>query len=342
MTEKTITIPIKGKKVVGKTQKIKIDLIEYDEFNPRISMSRDSEIIGSGAQGLSQKTIEFFLKAQPAYIELKNAIRNSGGATIPIWIYPIGSRKYKVIEGNTRLAIHKELEKDEDEEDAKTKYGEINCIVLPEKLDEELKDYIRLVCHLRGHTDWDVYERAKYLNNLYNEEKYPAEELAKITKLSATDILQDIEAYKIMDVQFKKKYGEFEIVHKFSYFREFVKNKKLRYTMEFLNLTTDDFCDWIGNKKLNRAMDVRKLNDILTEPSSRETFIKKDLDRAINVLRTVIPEKSERVYMLMADLNKKIDKIEFVDIEDISSKKSKKRKVIFELYSKLKKLLAIK
>jgi len=340
MAEKTITIPFKGTTLIGSIQRINVDLIELDELNPRISLARDSEIEGIGSQCLSQKTVEYFLKAQRSYNELKNAIKHSGGATIPIWVYPIEDGKYKVIEGNTRLAIHKQLKNSIDEENAKEKYGQINCVVLPKKIDDESKDYLRLICHLRGQTPWDVYERAKYLNNLYSEEKYPLEELARITKLSETDISQDIAAYKIMTIQFTKKY-ELD-VHKFSYFKEFVKDKKLKYTMESLNLTEEDFCDWVGKLKLTRAMDVRKLNNLLNEPSSREAFIKKDLDRAISVLKEVIPEKSEKIFMLMAELNKKIDKIEFIDTEEIRTKKSKKREVTLLLYSKLKRLLDIK
>jgi len=336
MSKNDYEIPMEGKKITGKTRTINISDIDFDEFNPRISMARDSEIAGSGKKEFSQNMLAFFLKAQASYSELKSSIAHSGGATIPIWVYPSGKSRYKVIEGNTRLLIHKELSKEEG------KYNEINCIVLPNKIDEEVKDYLRLICHLRGHTDWDKYEQAKYLYTLYNKEKYPIKELAKITKLSSTDILQDIEAYKIMDNQFKEKYGETEIVHKFSYFKEYVKNKKLRNTMNELNLGNEDFCNWVGQKKIERAMDVRKLNEVLKEPISRNIFFEKDLDRAMELLKDLVPERSEKIYILMNDLNKKIDKVELAELEEIKLTKSKKRKVVLTLYNKLKLLLGEK
>jgi hypothetical protein len=339
MNKHYLTIPIEGKKVTGEPKEIQIDKIEFDEFNPRISMSRDSEVMGTGTEHISQKIIGYFLKAQASYNELKHAIKHAGGTTQPIWIYSLSKDKYKVIEGNTRLKIHRDLRGEEEDGD---KYDKINCIVLPCKLDEEVKDYIRLMCHLRGHTDWDVYERAKYLYNLYNKEKYPLKDLEKITKLSASDILQDIEAYKIMENQFKEKYGEGEIVHKFSYFKEFVKNKKLRITMEGLNLNENNFCDWVGQKKIDRAMDVRKLNNVLKESQSRAMFFKKDLDRGLELLRNIVPEKSEKIYIMMSDLDRKIDKVELAEIEEIKSHKSKKRKVVLSLHNKLKSLLGEK
>ena len=334
MTKDYYEIPIEGKKVRGKPKKIKIDEIEYDEMNPRISMSRDSELTGSGSKAISQKMVGLFIRGQASYRELKNSIIHSGGATVPIWVYPIGKDKYKVIEGNTRLKIHKDL-RDAGEQ----KYNEINCIELPVKLEEEVKDYLRLICHLKGHTDWDKYEQAKYLYVLHQQDKYPVTELAKITKLTGPDILQDIEAYKIMNEQFREKYGETEIVHKFSYFKEFVKNKKLRATMNELNLDEENFCDWVGLKKIGRAMDVRKLDEILKQPASLDVFLKKDLDRSLEVLKDLVPEKSEKIFMVMEDLSKRIDKIEFEEIHEIKSPNSKKRKVVERLSKKLKELL---
>lgn len=329
-------IPIEGKTIIGKPERIDIRCIEFDEFNPRISMARDSEIMGSGKKRFNQELLAYFLKAQPGYSELKNSIRHSGGATIPIWIYPITAEKYGVIEGNTRLLIHRELAEEEGD-----KYGIINCIVLPKNINEDVKDYLRLICHLRGHTDWDKYEQAKYLHSLFHKEKYPIKDLAKITKLSAAEIMEDIRAYEIMDNQFKKKYGETEIVHRFSYFKEFVKNKKLINTMTEQKLGVDNFCDWVGLKKIDRAMDVRKLDAVLKESIAREIFFKKDLDRALEILKDIVPERSEKIYIMMADLTKKIDAIEYADILEIESKESKKRKVVTELFLKLQKLLKV-
>lgn len=326
-------IPIDGKIVICKPRMISIEDIEFDEFNPRISMARDSEISGTGIEHIDQKMLAYFLKTQASYSDLKSSILHSGGATIPIWVYPISDKKYRVIEGNTRLLIHTELSVED------KKFKKINCIVLPTEIDEEVKDHIRLICHLRGHTDWDRYEQAKYLFSLYENEKHPVKALAELTKLSKSEILEDIEAYKIMTEQFKTMYGENEIVHKFSYFKEFVKNRKLRNAMSELKLTENDFCDWVGKRKIGRAMDVRKLESVLRPRETRELFLKKDLDKALDLLRDLVPEKSEKVFIMMAGLSERIGAIQLNDIEDIRTKKSKKRKIVEELYDKLGKLL---
>jgi len=331
----SLEIPIDGKIVRGIAQKIPISKIELDPDNPRISMGIDSAKIGEGKKYFSQAEIIFMLRAQPSYQGLNNSIKHAGGATVSIWVYPINKDKYQVIEGNTRLLVHKDLSDGEDGE----KYKAINCTVLPSTIKESDKDWLRLISHLHGHTDWDRYERAKYLYSLKVNDLYPLAKLEKVTKLSKTEILEDIEAYTIMDKQFRPKYLDNTFIHKFSYFKEFVKNKKLQYTMAEKKLDVADFCDWVGQRKIDRAMDVRKLDNVLKEPAALKIFLKQDLDRALDILKDLVPERSEKIYIIMADLTEKIGKIEWADIMEIKKKKSNKRKVIEALFSKLKGLL---
>lgn len=338
MEKEVYDIYIDKKLIKGIPRRIDIDKILYDDENPRIAMYKESELLGTGAKTLTQAQIAFALECLPAYRELRNSIKEAGGALVPIYVYE-EEGKFKVIEGNTRLFIYNKLRKEEEG----IKYNKINCIVFSTKIADEVKNFVRLTCHLRGHTDWDRYEQAKYLYVLYNEEKYPMQSLAKKTKLSTAEIKQDIEAYQIMQEQFYEKHGKSDpsYVHKFSYFKEFVKDKKLKYVMEDLNLSSEDFCDWVGTKKIERAMDVRKLRNVLNNKHSFEMFIKKDLDRALEVLKEIVPEKSQKLYILMEELNQRVNKLDFEEIQEISSEESKKRKIVEKLYNKLKQLLKV-
>lgn len=333
--KKLIEIPIEGKMVAVKLKPLDVKDVLFDVDNPRISMQKDAELEGTGAEKVGQNWLIFALGTQPSYFDLRVDIKKSGGAMQPIWVYEEKKGKYVVIEGNTRLLIHRELA-DKGEE----KFSKINAYVFPYKCDESVKDFIRLRCHLKGPTMWDKYEQAKYLYLLWERDKMPLKDLSEKTKLSPTEIKEDIEAYEIMKDQFYDKYGknDSKFVHKFSYFKEMVKNKKLRYAMEKSDLNTRDFCDWVGTGKLNRAMDVRKLESILRNDESRKAFLKKDIDRALDVLRDVLPEKAQRVYFLISELSRKLDKLEFEEIQKIR-KKSKQRDVAMELYKKIKEIL---
>lgn len=327
----SIVVPIEGKQITVSPTKVKVDQVVFDELNPRISLMRDSYISETKKGEFDQKMIEFALKAQPSFSELKESIRNNKGALVPIWVYP-KSGKYIVIEGNTRLLVYKMLKEEEDTTD----YDAINCFILPQEIEEEEKDFIRLTSHLNGHTDWDKYEQAKYLFNLYNVHKYPIKQLAKKTKLKPEEIRQDIESFEIMSTQFYQDYGQDRaFIHRFSYFKEFVKDKKLRYLMEDLKLDSKDFCEWVGERKIEKAADVRKLRPVLETNKSREMFLKKDLDRAIEILRDLVPEKADKLYTQMQHLNEMLDEVSFQDASDVFSSDNPKRKIFMELQEKM-------
>lgn len=332
---KEMSIPIRGKKVKAKLMPISVDNLSYDEFNPRISLYRDSHLEPLGKNYLPQEVIEYSLQTPPSYASLKNSIIENSGALFPLWVCDIGKNKYLVVEGNTRLAIYKELNQENPKD---PNFQKINCFILSHEIDADDKDLIRLTAHLHGQTPWDKYERAKYLYVLWEKRRYPIKYLAKITKLKAREILDDIEAYKIMEKEFSKIIPPTDrgFVHKFSFFKEFVKNKKLQALMNEQNFSEKDFCEWIAKEKLGEARDVRKLKDILSYKEPRELFLAKDSYRAIEKLRDVIPEKTDIVYKKMSDLTDRLRKMPLKRIKKIDSHK---KRIIEELEKELDAIL---
>jgi len=327
-------ISIENCKIHGIPKSIEINKIYFDEYNPRISMYRDSSIADTGCKGLNQNNIEYALKIQPSFLSLKRSILENGGAIVPIWVIN-DKNNYIVIEGNTRLIIYKEIYKETNDQS----YEKINAIVLDinaSKITESIKNFIRLTCHLHGQTQWDKYEQAKYLYMLYYHNSYPTSKLSKITKLNEKDIKEDIKAFEIMSTQFMPKYGEGDpaSVHKYSYFKEYVKDKKLLNVMENKGYDEKDFANWVGNDKFVKAQDVRKLRNILNDDEARGAFIEKDYDRAIEILKDVIPQKSDKLYILIDDLIDRIKKIKLSEIEELNSEKGEKRRKLIENLNK--------
>ena len=297
-------------------------------------MARDS--LEAEGRKMGQDDIQHSLMTERSFLKLKSSIKEHKGAMVPIWICPKGE-KFVVVEGNSRLLSYKLLKEENPNEKY---YNDINCFILPKEINDEDRDFIRLISHLHGHTDWDKYERSKYLYILYADKKYGIDDLAKVVKLSKMEVKEDIEAYTIMTEQFIKRYEDVDFIGKWSYFKEFVKNKKLRNVMETLKLTDKDFATWIYENKLERAQDVRKLADILRNPNTREMFLKKDFARALVVLKDVIPEKSEKIYIKMKDLSEKFDKINVSEYKEMfKDHGNPKRKVFMELFEKMRDLV---
>lgn len=321
MEQKHILIPVFGRKLKASLTPVDISELLFDEFNPRISLARDTHMGAIYKDHFPQDHVALTLKGTPSYHELKISILKGGGAMNPLWVYP-EKDKYVVIEGNTRLAVYRDILKEEPNNQPFTK---VNCYVLPQKIEEDVKNFIRVTAHLHGQEDWDKYEQAKYLYVLYEKQNYPISALADMTKLKSSDIEGDIEAYKIMEQQFYPKYGKFDksFVHKFSYFKEYVKDKKLRNLMATLNLDSKQFCDWVGKGKFDRAMDVRKLYDVLSDKATRKVFVNKDLGLALEELGNIKPEKSSKVFKLIDALTTALGGMKMAEIDEIKGDKKK-------------------
>lgn len=259
-----LIIPIDGKETIIKLRSIEIGKLELDELNPRISFFRDNQVI----DGLTKDQIVFALtnKKPEAFRKLKDSIHNNKGIVYPIWIEPVRDKKYKVIEGNTRVVVYQQLQEEEPYED---RWKTILCNVLPHEIEEEQKNFIRLQSHLRGTTEWDAYEKAKYLYKLWEEDAWSISRLEKQTKMTEKQIKENIEAYKIMEEQYLPIHRDDpNEVSKFSYFVEFRKNKELKKLVKEGKFSLLYFCDWVGEGKFRRGEDIRRISMVLKEEQS--------------------------------------------------------------------------
>lgn len=288
-----IIIPINGKQTKIRLDCIEINRIELDEFNPRISFFRDNQ----PKENLSNEEICYALinKKPEAFKKLRDSIQNNQGIVTPIWVEPLTTEKYMVIEGNTRLVIYRNLNADEPYNQI---WQKIQCYILPAAISDEQKNFIRLQSHLRGTTDWDAYEKAKYLYKLWEEEGWSINRLEKQTKMTEKQIKENIDAYQMMEELYLPKHGnDPNEVSKFSYFVEYIKDKSLQKLIERHFEGKVDFCEWVANKeKLPTGQDVRKLKNILEVEESRSVFRNSNFESAIEILELKRPNLFSNFY----------------------------------------------
>ena len=152
-------------------QQIPVDQILLDQRNPRIAHATEPL---SGT--VSQEWITLALgHAAPedeergtstTYSSLKASIRANKGIINPINVTRASGGGYVVIEGNTRVAIYRELA----EEEAPGNWATISAIVREEVV-EKGEHAIRLQSHLVGPRPWRPYAKARYLHDLYINQK---------------------------------------------------------------------------------------------------------------------------------------------------------------------------
>jgi hypothetical protein len=323
-----LIIPVDGKDTKIILKQIEIDKLELDEFNPRISYFKDNQV----TDNLTEEQIVFALtnKKPESFRKLRDSIHNNKGIVNPIWVEPIDDR-FKVIEGNMRVVIYHFLSKEEPNEE---RWREIYCYIFPCQIKDEQKNFIRLQSHLRGTTEWDAYEKAKYLYKLWQEDGWSIGRLEKQTKLSEKEIKASIEAYKIMEDQYLPVHGDDpNEVSKFSYFVEYIKDQKLQKLMEGNSLEIKDFCNWVANKdKIPTGQDVRRLRDILENEDVRDAFINKGFATAMQLLELKKPHLVSTFYK---DIENVIDGLKNISAQEldkiIDEENGEKEEMIKEL-----------
>ncbi|MEW6409384.1 MAG: ParB/Srx family N-terminal domain-containing protein [Nitrospirota bacterium] len=332
-----LEIPIAGVPEEVEIEEIDIDKLVLDEENPRIGYWRDN--IMRVTDATSQGDLEIALKSggYEDYNRLKRSIETSEGAMEEIWVYPIEDGRYKIIDGNTRVLIYRDLK---DKYPQKDCYKQIRCKVLPPDITEKSINFIRLIAHLRGVNDWQAYERARMLYILWYHRGYTEEELQSTTKLSLNDIRRWREAYKNMNEQFLPTYSyKLDALLKFSYFVEF-ENRKIKDGMKRYGLTTKDFCDWVGNDEVTRAQDVRDLRKMFENDDIARILKEEGFQAAKYELSMVIPAYASRLF---EHIEKCIIGLKRMSREEeqsiLSGEEPVKKTKIMELYEELSKFV---
>ena len=324
-----LIIPINRKDTKLKLEQIEIKRLKLDELNPRISFFRDNQVVDN----LTEEQIIYALinKKPEAYRKLKDSIQNNKGIVNPIWVEPLKSNNYRIVEGNTRVVIYKEMQQEEPNE---AKWKKIYCYILPFEIGEEQKNFIRLQSHLRGTTEWDAYEKAKYLYRLWHEDGWSINRLEQQTKITNKQIKENIDAYKIMEEQYLPVHGDDpNEVSKFSYFVEYVKDNKLQKLLGKNNKNITDFCDWVADKdKIPTGQDVRRLRDIFEFEDTTNIFVTKGFDAALQLLELKKPHLVSSFYKDIENVIKGLKDISTQELDEIIMEdKSEKEKMIVDL-----------
>lgn len=328
-----IIINLDGIPTEIKRLKIPIKKLKLDIENPRIQYFLDTRLNND----ISQEKIKFALsEGNDQYEKLKEHIEINKGIYDPIWAIP-DNDFYIVIEGNTRAFIYEELsEKYEND----SNWQLIDSYVLPHKIDRKQINFIRLEKHLFGQTPWSAYEKARELYRLHEKEDYTLKRLEQLTKLRASEIQNNIQAYKDMEDQYLHKYNKPAERLKFSYFVEFRKNKQLKQLVKKGALSLMDFCDWVGEGKFRRGEDIRRLPLVLKDEQAKHELIKDNFQAALDQLEQINPAAKSKLFEKIEDVIYGIERIPFGELEEIKSGlQPGKVDSLHRLYNSLEKIL---
>ncbi|WP_462137189.1 hypothetical protein [Candidatus Mycalebacterium sp.] len=290
---------------------VPVDEIVLDEENPRIrpvlemydevTPERISLALGEGMG--SEKT------SGTTYDRLKTSILVNKGVIQPILVKKqTDSDGFNCIEGNTRVSIYKQFQKDPKIDGD---WQQIPALVFDENMTKEEIDAVRLQLHLVGTREWTPYAKAKYLYFLYAEDQMSVEKIVDYCGGNKKDIMDDILAYTNMEKHYRsytEKIKESFDPTRFSGFRESVK-PPIQDAIAESGHSMDDFAEWIhppssgmDRAKLHPLNTVRSLPRILSDPTAKKIFLSEGAKRAIIHLETQQGGTSSNIKLSDADI----------------------------------------
>jgi hypothetical protein len=217
-----------------------------------------------------------------SYSSLKESIKASGGIMQPIIAAPIkGTERFVVIEGNTRVAIYKELADESDD----SRWLKVPTIVREEE-NEKGEHAIRLQAHLVGPRPWRPYAKAKYLHDLYHDEKLSLTEIHAICGGAGRrrEIEEYIDAYADMQRHYVGLLNGAPLDQsRFSAFVELQKPPVLA-SLTAHGFSKTDFAKWVNDDRLSPLQTVRQLPRILAHAEARQRFLTRNAGEALKIL----------------------------------------------------------
>lgn len=249
-----------------------VEKIDYDCDNPRIKKALEKY-----GEQLSESQIVFALRAATengtsrSYASLRDAIMASEGIMTPIRVIEKGKR-YICIDGNTRLAIYKDLARKKSE--MLVNWARIKAIVVDE-CEQDYIEKIRLSAHLVGPREWPAYEKARYLHNLHFGKGMSYGKIVDLCGGDKKDIDQQIAAYNDMNDYYRDRVGDDSFrIDRYSGFVELQK-QGIKKAIFDAKLGMEDFGDWIHNGQIKKLADVRKLPVVLKHGEAKKLFLMK-------------------------------------------------------------------
>ncbi len=297
-----------------------ISELQFDKTNPRIA--RYVEMYGENPTAtqisLALHVGEPRSVGKVTFHSLRESIRTHKGLIHPILVNRNSDGSYRVIEGNTRLAIYKEFHNN----NVEGKWKVIPCMVYDEISTAEI-DAVRLQAHLVGPREWDPYSKAKYLSHLRNVKYLTWSQVVDYCGGKAKEAEQYVNAYADME-EYYRKILEDESAFDVTRFSGFLELQKSRIKESILNagFSLYDFAKWIDKRTISRLENVRSLPAILADRKIRDIFLQKGDKEALRLLDAIpadINLSNITLVQLARLLTERIRKISYEEVKKYKS-----------------------
>ena len=209
---------ILGKEIPLSNDFLSIDSLKFLKDNPRVYACTHGESNFDSLTDDEQQGIIFQkLLQEPSVKNLKPEVKRHGGLMEPILVR---HDTMEVIEGNSRLAVYRQLRLDK----AEGEWELIPCDIVSKLTDEEQAAFLNQI-HVKGKTKWSAYEKANFAY-VRKERGSSVDELANLFGESKATIRTRVKVIETM-----KRNEDNEKAH-FSYYDVLVRTEEISAAMK--------------------------------------------------------------------------------------------------------------
>jgi hypothetical protein len=277
-------------------RRVPIGDIEYDEDNPRLRYL--SEMNGGGM------TAEQLLAEIGDAPKLRKDIEMAGDLRERVILRPNGKNKFKAVEGNRRRYAFGELHAKYPDDQ---RWLSMPARILPESIDERKVALLLSDMHVVGKVKWDAAEKAGQIFKMNRELGIPLDEIVVHLHASKATVIRWLKAYTFLHERYRKidngKYDK-NAIDKWSWIDEAFRSPVLRPLMEDDPGFGDKFCRWVGDGRLSKGEQVRRLAAIMANSTAFQAFetlpTEKAFNEAIRIVATAEPEQDSDLFKLLA------------------------------------------
>jgi hypothetical protein len=200
---------------------VEVSSLALDPDNPRFYHLK----LSRGSEPLADSELEKVIMEDDDYFKLLDQIRGDG-VIEPLWVVPSRGAKYRVIEGNMRTTVLRDLIRRNVAAPKGISYSEVKAHVYPRDTPESVLAVQRAILQT-GKKKWGRFNDAANTYYLRTVNKMSAEEIANKLGISESEVEGRIEDFK-MYVEFSrvKRISDPE---KFSYFADAPKIVRERF-----------------------------------------------------------------------------------------------------------------
>lgn len=183
---------IGGNTIRLRHDEVPLDEVVLDDDNPRIRYR----------WGLrpGKALDDVILGFPPVKLLLKDISQNLGLRERVI-VQETADGRYKVVEGNCRTVVYRQLQKEDPKEDA---WKELPVRILPKDVDPRVIAILLVGFHVAGKIEWDAHEKAGQVYHMVKRLGMEHAEIAMLMRTSKATVSRHYAAYELFNDTFLK------------------------------------------------------------------------------------------------------------------------------------------